>query len=166
MSQQTYTYKSLIEAYIETQKKQPHPDFDRYYDARLDALERAFDLPLSEKRMFADGAPPRAQGLWIIFADAVASYVSIRTPWDTFLESGAVLHRLQGWGQHKQKMFEYAYRISGIARENQAVHLEMIELLFHMMHGEVDTVVTSDDLLELGFDDTTEPRLVDYPDII
>ncbi|MEM6284675.1 MAG: hypothetical protein AAF787_20975 [Chloroflexota bacterium] len=166
MSQQTYTYKSLIAAYIETQKKQVHPDFDRYYEAHLDALERAFDLPLSEKRMFADGAPPRAQGLWIIFADAVASYVSIRTPWETFLESGAVLHRLQGWGEHKQRVFEYAYRISGIAKENRAVHMEMIVHLFHMMHGEVDGVVTSADLLALGFDDTTEPDVADYLDRI
>lgn len=158
----TYTYESLIHTYIETQRDQIHSDLSTYYAALLTALEDAFEIALSEKRIYQPETPAQAQALWLMFADAVGSYLAIRTPWETFLESGALLHRLPHWGKDGQKMFEYAYRISGIAKENQAVHLEMIYHLFAMMYGEVDTVVTSADLLAYGFDDSVEPKLEDY----
>lgn len=161
---QQYDYRALIEVYIQTQRKHIHPDFDRYYTTLLSKLEDAFGIPMSEKRIYKPDAPRQAQSLWQMFASAVGSYVSIRTPWDTFLESGALLHRLDSAERHK--MFGFAYKISELAKESQSVHMELIYTLFEMMYGHVDTIVTSEDLLAQGFDDTTEPQLEDYYDEI
>ncbi len=157
-----YTYEALIETYIQTQRKHIHPDFDTYYAALLTALEDAFDIPCSDGRIYQRDTPARAQALWQMFADAVGSYLAIRTPWETFLESGALLHRLPHWGADGQQMFAYAYRISELAKANKTLHMEMIHHLFGMMHGTVETVVTSADLHARGFDDSVEPRLEDY----
>jgi hypothetical protein len=157
-----YTYESLISAFIESRKKQIHPDFNTYYLNLLDVLEVALAVPLTEKRVFSPDGPRQAQSLWHMFADAVDAYLGVHTPWDTFLSNGAMMHRLPSYGADGQQVFAYAYHISGIAKQFQQVHLDLIYHLFKMMHGKVDAVVTSADLQRLGFDDSNEPRAEDY----
>jgi hypothetical protein len=157
----TYTYHDLIETFIETQRHPIHPDFTRYYGGLLAALEDALGIVLSEPRIWERGVPANAQALWTVFASAARAYAAVVSPWDAILESGAMLHRVKQW-EEGDTVVRRVSQLSGLARETQVAYMELIELLFHMMYGEVTQVVTSDDLRARGFDDATEPQLQDY----
>lgn len=157
----TYTYRDLIETFIETQRHPIHPDFTTYHNGLLAALEDAFGIVLSEPRIWERGVPPNAQALWTVFAATARSYAAIQSPWETVLESGAMMHRIKQW-KEGDEVFRHVSVLSGLARETQMAYMELIELLFRMMYGEVTQTVTSDELRARGFDDTQEPQLQDY----
>jgi hypothetical protein len=158
----TYTYHDLIDAYIRTQQDAIHHDFTDYYGTLLATLERGFGLILSEPRIWSEEAEPNAQALWMVFASAVSSYNHLRTPWETILEHGAMLHRIRQWGDRGDVVFREVSEIAGLVRQNQHAHRRLIEQLFLMMYGPIDQVLTSADLLKQGFDDSLEPQLQDY----
>lgn len=157
----TYTYRDLIETFIKTQRHPIHPDFTTYHNGLLAALENTLGIVLSEPRIWERGVPANAQSLWTTFAAAARTYAAVQSPWETILESGAMLHRVKQW-QEGDEVVRQVSVLSGLARETQAAYMDLIVLLFHMMYGEVTQTVTSDDLRAWGFDDTQEPQLQDY----
>ncbi len=159
-----YDYRGLIHAYMMTQKHHVHPDFERYYQALLAKLEEAFGIALSDTHIYQNGAPSSAQAYWVLFRSAVRSYLTIQSPWESMLENGALMHRLIS--EEGKIVLAYTQRIAELSRESQHNHMELIYHLFWMMYGEIDTVVNSDDLAELGLDDSTEPQMKDYYDYL
>lgn len=158
----TYTYHDLIDTYIQTQQEPIHDDFTTYYTLLLATLEESFEVILSEPGIWSDKAEPNAQALWMVFASAVNSYNQLRTPWETILENGAMLHRIRQWGESGDVVFREVSNIAGLVRQNQHAHRRLIEQLFIMMYGHIDIVRTSEDLRAIGFDDSLEPQLQDY----
>ena len=57
-------------------------------------------------------------------------------------------------------------KISQLAGENQKLHFDLLCGIFNEVYGESDKVVTSADLLSVGFDDSKEPKIQDYYDYL
>ena len=59
-------------------------------------------------------------------------------------------------------------RASGVIVEankaSEAAHREMLDVLFKAIFGECQRIVTSEELLAAGFDDSKEPDIVKYYD--
>jgi len=157
----TYTYHDLIATFIETQRHPIHPDFTTYHNGLLTALEDTLGIVLSEPRIWKRGVPANAQSLWTVFAATARAYAAVQSPWETVLESGAMLHRVKQWEEGNEVVRRVSV-LSGLARETQDAYMALMELLFHMMYGDVTQTVTSDDLRAYGFDDAQEPQLQDY----
>jgi hypothetical protein len=158
----TYSAETLIETVIEAARTDLPTDYTDYYTRLLSALEVAFEVILSEPLIWTDDAPREAQALWTIFMSAVASYNSIQRPWDMILESGAMLHRLRQWGEDADPVFSTVSHIAGLTRQNQEAHMDLLRYLLSLMYGDIDDIITSEDLREMGFDDSAEPKLKDF----
>ena len=152
----TYDYKALIHTFINTRRTDlPHEDFTIYYVALLNALEDAFGITFVEKDI-----PDRK--LWFLFRATVRSYLQIRHPWSTFLEAGLLFNHLETFGEAGEQIKTYSDDLFKRAEESRQIHLDMLYQLFEMIYGRIDTVITSDDLHQRGFDDSTEPQIPDY----
>ena len=148
-----YSYKDLIDAYNVTQQTHPAEEITRFYARRLDALEKCFNIKLDMSGMRRD-PPPGVQRtvLWMVFQSALASYRSIRTPWSDFIAMGLGAALLAA---------EYGGEVSYLAAQSREAHREVIDALFRLMYGEITRLVTSEDLLEVGFNDKDEERMRD-----
>jgi hypothetical protein len=160
MPNQTYTYKSLIHTYINTHRQDfPHEDFTNYYVGLLAALENAFGIS------FNGNKTPKPV-LWMLFRSTVTSYLQIRHPWSTFLEAGLLHIRLENAGDAGEHIKAYSRKLAKLADESRQLHMTMLDELFEMIYGKIDTVVTSEELRQAGFDDNAEPKIEDYDEFI
>ena len=154
----TYDYKALIHTFINTRRTDfPHEDFTIYYVALLNALEDAFGITFVEKDI-----PDRR--LWMLFRSTLTSYLNIRHPWSGYLDGSGILIHLKSFGEAGEQIKTYSDQLFRRAEETRQIHLDMLYQLFEMIYGRIDTVITSDDLYQRGFDDSTEPQIPDYYD--
>ncbi len=161
MADKQYDFKTLVQTYIETQRKYHfHDDFKDYYSSLLHKLEEIFQIKLSSR-----DCPDTA--LWMLFAATVSSYLSIASPYDGFSEMGGIIIRLQKLNGLGSKILDEGQQIVKLAHVNQELHLQMLYDLFQAMYGKTDTIFTSDELRIHGFDDSTEPNMWDskYDDL-
>jgi hypothetical protein len=150
---QEYDYKSLIEAYIAAKRKGfLHEDFKVFYTTRLAKLEEAFGLRFDDAN----------KALWMFFDATVRSYYGVYHPSEGFLDDSLINVTLMKQGELGEAAFESSRRVLDIVEQHRQVVLEMLSDIFVCMFGKVDKVITSADLRELGFDDSTEPRREDY----
>jgi len=153
---ETYTYKSLVQAYLDAHRSwYLHDDFKRYYEQRLNALETAFNIHF-------DHVPTPEIPLKMLFDAAVRSYWRITIP--EFLEAGPLVRRLESHGELGQQVFQVWDEIANHAAHMQDSHLRMLFALFVCIFGNVSTQVNSADLLALGFDESAAPKVSDYDD--
>jgi hypothetical protein len=154
-----YDRAALIQAYIDTQRpKYVHDDFKRFYTERLAALERAFDVRLN----FEAAKNIENRALWTLFHATAKSYLSVRTPRSYFLEDTIVNSALDRLGDQARSMHTYEALIGRATETSREAHLHMLDELFTLLWGEIETVVTSERLRQLGFDDSLEPNWLDY----
>lgn len=155
-----YDYKVLVEAYVRTQRKDyVHPDFAAYYQSLCAALEKQFDLRFSNEYF-----PDLRVAVWMLFESTVGSLLRITTPWDGFLEASAIVSTLEKSGEAGKRIDQASQTIMQATRESRQAHLEMLHELFVLMFGKTDVVVTSEQLAQVGFDDSREPDITDYYD--
>ena len=153
-----YDRAALIQAYIATTEPYGHEDIKRFNAERLAALEQAFDVRLNFEAV--KNSPNRA--LWMLFHATAKSYLSVRTPRSYFLDDTVVNVALDRLGDQAASMHTYEAAIGRAAETSREAHLGMLDELFRLLWGEIDTVVTSERLRQLGFDDSQEPNRWDY----
>ena len=155
-----YDFRVLIEVYIYTRRKNyVHPDFLVYYNGLLQALQRAFDIQLKP-----EGLVFRQRILWGLFENTVLSLLQITSPWSGYLEAGLVLKKLDESGVNGQEVHRASAIIGKSNTDSEAAHRDMLYALFVAIYGECNKVLTSEELLLAGFDDSKEPDIKDYYD--
>jgi hypothetical protein len=153
-----YDYKALVQTYVESIRKDHlHEDFNAYFRALLKVLESIFEVEVA-----FDDLSGWMRGVWMLFNATINSYLSIRTPWSGFLEVGRIPETLEQAGNEGKLVLQLGDEIESLSRQSSKAHLEMLYNLFIVMFGERDKVVTSKDLMALGFDDSDEPNRSDY----
>jgi hypothetical protein len=153
-----YDRAALIQAYIATKEPYGHEDIKRFNAERLNALEQAFGLSLA-----SDGVrKTENNALWMLFRATVDSYLSIRTPGSNFMDGSLIMHQLEKLAERAQPLMDNWAAINAAAEASREAHLHMLDELFKLLWGEIDTVVTSERLRPLGFDDSQEPNWLDY----
>lgn len=161
MSTKQYDRAAFIRAYIDAnQLDYLHEDFKTYYTGLLDALQQAFDITFSlqdvRNREFA--------ALWVLFHATVRSYQNIRTPRSGFTDDTLLNVKLEQLGERGEAIISLEETIRETAASNKETHLKLLDELFLLLWGPVNTVVTSDELLEIGFDDAKKPEESDHLD--
>ena len=153
-----YDYRVLIEAYIYTQRKNLHSNFEVYYADLLEALQEQFGVRLSHEGLTT--VPQKV--FWMLFQSTVRSLLQITNPWADCLDESLLVIKLNESGE----LGRIVYRASGVIGEankaSEAAHREMLGVLFQAIFGECQRVVTSQELLVAGFDDSKEPDIVNY----
>lgn len=160
MKETVYTYKDLILLYIATNiepDKYAHIDFYNFKKNLLTNLETAFGVKLSATKT-------NNPALFMLFHATVRSFNSIRTPWSSFLEASLIIKKLEESGELGKKVLELTENIDELASSSMKAHEEMIDTLFEAIFGIIDKTVSSEDLKNLGFDDSTHPKPEDYED--
>ncbi|ABX07886.1 hypothetical protein Haur_5259 (plasmid) [Herpetosiphon aurantiacus DSM 785] len=152
-----YDRTTLIHAYIATKAPPGHDDVARFTAARLAALEQAFDLRLTWEGVTNQDN----RALWMLFTSTVRSYLSIRTPGSDFLDGSLLMRRLDALGDDARPLMAAWETITTATTAREQAHLTMLDELFRLLWGEITTVVTSDQLRALGFDDAHEPTWLD-----
>lgn len=152
-----YDRAALIQAYIAS-KEPGHDDIKRFNAERLAALEQAFDV-----RLHWEGVKNRDNSeLWMLFQATVRSYMSISTPRSGFLDDSLINIKLDRLGEQAESIKTCEALIHRAAETSREAHIIMLDELFKLLWGEIDTVVTSNHLRKLGFDDSHEPKWWDY----
>jgi hypothetical protein len=155
-----YDYRVLIEAYIYTQRKDfVHSDFTNYYASLLKALQTRFGIRLSR-----DGLSFDQRVLWSLFANTVGSLLKITSPWSGYLEAGLLHKKLEESGEPGTVVYRASKVIGEANTASDAAHREILYALFHAIFGQCQLVVTSEELREVGFDDSKEPDISNYHD--
>lgn len=153
-----YDYRSLIEAIIEGRRHHVHGDFTRFYEDLRDTLSRLLEVDYDERDSRSD--------FRILFDTTIGSYLAIKTPWDGYLDATLLHRRIQETGEPGKKIDELSGQIVALNKQKKELHLKMLYVLFEMMHGTATKVITSKDLLRVGFDDSSEPQIQDYYDYL
>ncbi len=155
MGKHLYDFKAFVIAYVDAHRPNyVHKDFETFYKARLSKLEDAFNIRFSENRL---------PMFMVLFDVTVKCYWNTSTPGEFFLEGSALLSMLEAKESGKQLLATWD-EVLECANQSQETYLQMLFDLFVFMFGEVSTVITSDDLKALGFDDSAEPKIWDYSD--
>lgn len=155
-----YDMNVLIQAYIYTQRKDfVHQDFNEYYCSLLEELEQIFGVDMSGRTLNFD-----QRSLLGLFNNTVSSLRQIRSPWSGYMEAGLIHAKLKQREDINAKVKEASNTIDNANLTSSQAHHDMLRALFCAVFGELKQVVTSDDLLAKGFDDSTEPDISNYFD--
>jgi len=153
-----YDCRALVEVYVRTQRRTyAHEDFPNYYRGLLTALEKEFGLQMSDA-----GLDFSQRVLWMLFQSTTGSLLQIGTPWDRYLEASLLHKKLEESGEPGRKVMAATDRIFAASSASKSAHYDMLHALFHAIFGVVDRVVTSEQLVEAGFDDSKEPDFSNY----
>jgi hypothetical protein len=156
-----YDYRVLIEAYIFTQRKDfiNLPAYTTYYASLLEALERHYGIRMStEELAFSQKV------LWMLFQSTVRSLLRITNPWADFLDETLLVKKLEENIELRRIVDQASSAIDEANRASEAAHREMLDALFQAIFGACQRIVTSEELLAAGFDDSREPDFADYYD--
>lgn len=155
-----YNVRVLIEAYILTKQEDfVHPDFAAYYVGLLATLEKIFGIRFSE-----EGLSFSQQLLWHLFQSTVKSLLQITNPWADFLEASLLVRKVQESGEPGEVVERASAIIYEANKASEIAHRDMLHALFSAIFGESQQEVTSEELLQAGFDDTQEPDILNYSD--
>src|SRR3569832_450838 len=130
-----------------------------YYTSLLDALERVFGI-----RMSLEGLATREKVFLLHFRSTVRSLLQISNPWENYLDESLLVRKLDENPELATTVRRTTHAICAANATSEAAHREMLDALFRAIFGECDRVVTSDELLAAGFDDSREPNSADYYD--
>ena len=70
--------------------------------------------------------------------------------------------KLDRLGERADSIKTYEALIQRATETSHEAHLHLLDELFDLLWGEIETVVTSEQLRQLGFDDAQEPKWWDY----
>jgi hypothetical protein len=152
----SYDYKALMQACIDADRMDyVHEDFERYYKGLLESLKSLFQISFTSTDFAGKDERIRRISSLILFGASVRNYNAISHPWSGWLEGP--LHVDDVWDK-------YGHKLLDLNRESKETVLALMDELFQIMYGRVDKIVTSEMLLEIGFDDSKEPKISDYYD--
>ena len=155
-----YDYRVLIEAYIYTHREDfVHPDFTAYYASLLKALQGQFRIQLSY-----EGLAFPQKVFWMLFQSTLRSLLRITNPWASYLDATLLHRKLEESGELGRIVDRASAAIFEANKVSEAAHREMLDVLFRAIFGECQQVVTSEELLAIGFDDSKEPDMTNYYD--
>lgn len=159
----TYNQHDLLQAYIAAQRRPyPHEDFRTFRRARLAALEKAFEVSISDEGMRTTDH----HILFYIFRGEVAAQVNYLDEGAGVMEGGLLESVIDRNDTPELGIREKQQRIHSLIVQCAQERLALIETLFSAIWGKTDRTVSSADLLTLGFDDSDEPKVADYWDIM
>ncbi len=165
----TYDFKALIQAYIDLRcHSQPEPAsvFHTYYAGLVEHLELLFNVSLSkttfdakDQQHFEDhwrrtpGVNRRSS--WLHFDLTITNYLKV-----------ANIRTAYAWSQGDWFFDKHVTQAREVIAQGADLlmqgHLQMLYVIFEQVFGPVNAVFTSNDLLTVGFDDSTEPDLDEY----
>ena len=173
MANQRYDYKRLVDIYLATKIDDMHPESEcdgdndkydealqAYYRQLLAALEKLFNIRFTEFSSDLSSMPSRL--FQRHFIHTVESYCQIRSPGSSYLDASLLYSRLEQQGEAGQQAITIGDQIYTLSRENSRLHRELLYHLLVCIYGPIEQVVTSEELREVGFDDTTKPVLSQY----
>jgi len=153
-----YDFRVLIEAYIYTLRKDfVHEAFSNYYTSLLAALEKLFGIRMSNEYLSF-----KEKILWMLFNSTAESLLQITNPWAGFLEAGLLHTKLEESGEQGRVVYKASEVIGEANEASEAAHREILYALFVAIFGESSRIVTSEELLQAGLDDSKEPDISDY----
>lgn len=155
-----YNRAALLQAFINVELSRSwHKDFAAYYQGLLQALERCFDITLTTD---PDDFTQRIFRMQL--NSARRSYLAASTPLSQVLDSSLLLRRLEQQGERGQLVLMLYDEMGDTCKKLKQQHIETMDLLLKCAYGDLDQVFTSQDLLDVGFDDSTQPNPEDYED--
>jgi hypothetical protein len=95
----------------------------------------------------------------------VRAFNALESLWNV-LEAGLLIRKLEEAGEAGRAVLVGEVKAAKAIDEAMAVYKENLYILFTLMYGDHPEVITSEDLLQAGFDDTREPKIEDYHDYI
>ena len=162
-----YDFKALIETYVVARslERRTHlggfeKDCRTYYLTLLARLEELFDIRLSES-VTPSPEMSRRNSIHPFFNTTIDSLQAIRTPLTGWDEAG-FLTDIQECGEVGQEVRRTLRRIEDLCHASHNAHHQMLHALFECMYGKVETVVSSEQLRQAGFDDSKYPDYRDY----
>jgi predicted acetyltransferase len=179
-SPRQYDRQSLLKAYIRLQDKRRIEMYKRYDRRLFSTLQEALGIELSQDAFHSCTENEiMARWLYSLFSSAAAKVhtTSIQAWGEGGPEGGLLqgLHEISGrntritmyrlsgdeeqnavWAKRVLQVYE---ETKESLRQSSKLLEQLSDALFELIYGDVDTVVTSDDLLALGFDDSQSPYL-------
>jgi hypothetical protein len=153
-----YDYRVLIETYVYTKRPDfVHADIKAYYEGLLNTLEGLFGLRLSRDALSFD-----QRVLWMLFEGTVYSLVRITSPWDGYLDATLLHRKLEQCGEPGQAVDQASALIHEANKSSETAHHNMLYALFLAIFGKYERVVTSEELLQAGFDDAAEELHINH----
>ena len=146
MDASVFTVQDLILCYVENRRDHHQSELQNYHQQRLKASQEAFGVEFSLNSIRASNA----RAIWLEFSMKVDSYLRLTAP-SGLLEGGLMesqISKLDGMGE-RINVLRRDIHLS--LEENKQKHLELLELLFHVLWQPIHYTVTSDHLLNLGF---------------
>lgn len=126
-----------------------HPDLQTYFVSKARAFRAAFRMPIDSHDI------DRFQRtLQMLFQSSLRSYAAIQTPFSGYLEAPREWEEIR-----KQYGPEFGQQVVQMRELHQRFMLALLE----KWYGPLTTTVSSEDLLQHGFDDAaTAPDPIDY----
>lgn len=168
-----YDYKTLLQLYLgHRTSKQPVPSSKQYHQMLVKTLLEAFGLEFSQVEISEQPGSRGAEvAFWWLFRDIVHCYWSIpelgsgdllsprsvgmyRYSSNKYTTATAMYEIHQHKGDQAQPVIEAYRNVRRLQTQTKEALLELLYAHFELIYGKVDTVVTSEDLLALGFDDS------------
>jgi hypothetical protein len=156
MTTGVYGRRDLLMALLDARKQAGrHVDLSSYAEQRWRGMSTAFGVHIDTALTWEQEPESGNLGDYIQFLGTLAAYESLRSPWDSFLETPpAVVAKIRRYGTPMAE----AQRTYG-----QLLLDLMEELLGELWSVANDRVVTADDLRRAGFDPVTpRPEPADY----
>ncbi|RSM75941.1 hypothetical protein DMH04_37165 [Kibdelosporangium aridum] len=149
-----YDRRALAQAYIDAQREYNSADGYQaamrvYHQQILSGLQHLFDFSFECNAIDGTHKP-----IFLMVRNTAESSLALRTPWSTILEAGLVFRRLEE-AEALQPVLEASDRINALVEQARTAHVTMLEALLDPMLGDRSSkVFTSEDLREIGIDDT------------
>lgn len=158
-----YDERAVVLAYVDAQRPPyPHEDFRCFRRARLRALEDAYRISISREGVKS----LESLCLWMHFSVSVASYLSLTGPRDGYLEDTLLNTTIDRLGETGAELLALEDKIYMHLKECRIAHVEFLTRLFVILWGPIKRPVSSADLRFYSFDDSKEPVLSDYYDVM
>jgi len=156
-----YTTNTLVDAFVYTLRDDfIHEDFSNYYKAILPVLERKFGISFSGEMSFDNSI------YFSLFHNTARSMLEITSPLSRYQEASLLHSRLEQLGDIGIVVNDAFRAIHESNELSEISHRAILHALFTQMFGEIVITFTSEDLRSDGFDDTKEPDISDYYDLM
>ncbi|HPF41659.1 MAG TPA: hypothetical protein P5081_19430 [Phycisphaerae bacterium] len=156
-----YDWKRLIDVCLLATREHIHRDIQNYYCELLGRLEARFELRVVPPSEAAEELGTR-YAFVMLMRSAIRSYHESTTPTSSMLEGGLLYQKLDDAGEDGRRVLALLERIGQGHSDMRRAHVDLIRILFTMIHGTPTTVVTSGELRVNGFDDSNPPKVSDY----
>jgi hypothetical protein len=161
MSAERYDERAVVMAYVDAQRPPyPHEDFREFRRAKLAALESAYQLQMSHAGM----STVQRASLWMLFQATADSFLKLGGSRAGLLEDSLINATVERVDTPELALRATEARLSAHLEQAREAHLQLLTSLFRVLWGPIEKPCDAADLVKLGFDPSTEPKLSDYYD--